>query len=258
MSEVLPEYKKYFIEVAYNGKDFHGFQAQKNADRTVQALLNSALSALLQEPIKTTSSSRTDAGVHAKQNFASFETAKNILPGTVRKLNFILPMDLEVKRIIPVDFKAHPRYDAISRYYEYYISYHKNIFTQQFVCFYPYKKLDIEVLNKVATYYKTKTDYTSFSKKNTDVKTRTCQIEISEWEWREKEELLVYKVKSDRFLRGMVRAMVQTAVQVSRGNIKFEDLDEIFAKGDNRKTDFSAPANGLCLLEVNYPEGYFK
>lgn len=248
---------RYFIELAYRGTDFHGWQIQKNAERTVQSVLNHALSVLLRESVETLGSSRTDAGVHAKHNVAHFTTEKELSDGFVRKLNFILPDDIVVYDIKKVKYNAHARYDAIARYYEYHISFVKNPFNQLFSWYYPYKPLSLELLNEVAAFYKMQKDFASFGKKKSQVKTTLCDIELCEWIYDEQQQLLIYRVKANRFLRGMVRAMVQTAVQIGRGNIPIEHLPEIFASRINTKTDFSAPANGLTLMKVFYPDGYY-
>lgn len=248
---------RYFIELGYRGTDFHGWQIQKNAERTVQGELNKALSILLREPIETLGSSRTDAGVHAKHNVAHFDAQADITKELLRNLNFILPQDIVVYNIIRVKDKAHARFDAIARYYEYHISYKKNPFNQLFSLYYPYPEMDIHVLNKVAEFYKSQHDFAAFGKKHSQVKTTLSEIELCEWTYDDERDLLIFKVKANRFLRGMVRAMVQTSIQIARGNIAFEKLPDIFEARLNTKTDFSAPANGLTLMKVFYPANYF-
>jgi tRNA pseudouridine38-40 synthase len=248
---------RYFIELGYRGTDFHGWQIQKNAARTVQAVLNDALSTLLREPIVTLGSSRTDAGVHAVHNVAHFTTSVEMPDDVVRKLNFILPSDVVVYNITPVRDNAHARFDAIARYYEYHISYKKNPFNQLFSLYYPYPKLDINLLNEIASYYKSQKDFAAFGKKHSQVKTTLCDIELCEWYYDTERELLIFRVKANRFLRGMVRALVQTSIQIGRGNISFHQLPHIFEARDNTKTDFSAPPNGLMLMKVFYPEDIY-
>ncbi len=248
---------RYFIELGYRGTDFHGWQIQKNASRTVQAILNESLHTLLREEIITLGSSRTDAGVHALHNVAHFSTEKDLPADIVRKLNFILPEDVVVYSIKQVRNNAHARFDAIARNYEYHISYRKNPFNQLFACYYPYKPLPLDVLNQVAEFYKEQQDFASFGKKNSQTKTTLCNIEVCEWLFDDERQLLIFRVKANRFLRGMVRAMVQTSVQIGRGNIAIESLPDIFSARLNTKTDFSAPANGLTLMKVFYPEKYF-
>ncbi len=249
---------RYFIELAYNGTDFHGWQIQKNANRTVQSVLNEALSVLVREKIESLGSSRTDAGVHAMHNVAHFTTKSELPEGFVRKLNFVLPDDVVVYDIKRVRDKAHARFDAIARYYEYHISYRKNPFNQVLAWYYPYRPLSLDLLNRVALFYKSQKDFASFGKKHSQVKTTLCDIELCEWVFDEERQILIYRVKANRFLRGMVRAMVQTSVQIGRGNIAVEHLPEIFAARLNTKTDFSAPANGLTLMKVYYPDDYYS
>jgi tRNA pseudouridine38-40 synthase len=249
---------RYFIELAYKGKNFHGFQLQKNIKPTVQESLNDALSILLSEKVETVGSSRTDTGVHAQQNFVHLDTEAVFPKDAIRRLNFLLPFEIELKNIIPVKLNAHARFDAIGRYYEYQITYRKNPYITDFACFYPYHMLDIDKLNSIADYLKSHTDFKSFSKKNTDALTSICNISLAKWEWDDEKDLLVFKVQSNRFLRGMVRALVQTSIQVHRGKISMNQLADILASREPHKTDFSAPANGLSLMKVIYPEGYFN
>jgi tRNA pseudouridine38-40 synthase len=248
---------RYFIELAYDGTDFNGWQHQTNAERTVQDEIDKALSLVLQTNIRTTGSSRTDTGVHAEQSYAHFDTDVELSNDIVRNLNFLLPLDVAIKKIIPVSTKAHARYDAIARYYEYYICYNKNPFVSRFTTFYPYQRLDIEKLNEAANIFRQHKNFRAFSKKHTNVVTYDCTIHQAVWEWDEERELLIFKVKANRFLRGMVRALVQTSIRFARGKLSQEQLLKLLQSGDAHKTDFSAPAQGLTLKAVIFPPGYF-
>lgn len=248
---------RYFIELAYDGTDFNGWQHQTNAERTVQDEIDKALSLVLQSNIRTTGSSRTDTGVHAEQSYAHFDTDIELSNDIVRNLNFLLPLDVAIKNIIPVSTKAHARYDAIARYYEYLICYNKNPFVNRFTTFYPYHKLDVEKLNEAANIFKQHKNFRAFSKKHTNVVTYDCTIHQAVWEWNDDTQLLIFKVKANRFLRGMVRALVQTSIRFARGKLSHEQLLKLLQSGDAHKTDFSAPAQGLTLKAVIFPPGYF-
>ena len=198
---------RYFLEVAYKGTNYSGFQSQHNAN-TIQAEIEKALSILFRLPslqseegqgLKLTGSSRTDAGVHALQNFFHFDFERDINPEFTYKMNAILPEDIVVKKLIPVAEDAHCRFDAVSRSYKYFIYRNKNPFLKDRAFYFPYK-LDIELLHQAALIIKEYEDFTSFSKRNTQVKSFKCEIRESEW-YREK-DCLVFHVKSNRFLRG--------------------------------------------------------
>lgn len=244
---------RYFIEVAYRGTNFSGFQIQDNAV-TIQSELEKAMAVLRKEKIELTGSSRTDAGVHALQNFFHFDSEKIFSPRELYSINAILPPDIVVKNIYPVKDDAHCRFDATARAYKYYIHNAKNPFLQDRSYYYPYR-LDGQLLQEAASLVQGKHDFTSFSKRNTQVKTFICNIEISEWErtmdgW-------MYHVKGNRFLRGMVRGLVATMLKVGRRYISMADFRQILSAKDCTRADFSAPGKGLFLTSVQYPEGQF-
>jgi tRNA pseudouridine38-40 synthase len=248
---------RYFIELAYDGTDYNGWQHQTNAERTVQDEIDKALSLVLQSNIRTTGSSRTDTGVHAEQSYAHFDTDVELKPDLLRNLNFLLPKDVVVKKIIPVSTKAHSRFDAVGRYYEYCICYDKNPFVSRFTTFYPYKPLDVDKLNEAADIFRQHKNFRAFSKKHTNVVTYECTIHQAVWEWDDEARLLMFKVKANRFLRGMVRALVQTSIRFARGKLSKDHLLKLLQSGDAHKTDFAAPAQGLTLKAVIFPPGYF-
>jgi len=242
---------RYFIELSYNGKAYHGWQIQPNAI-SVQEVLEKALSTLLKETISIMGAGRTDAGVHATQLFAHFNT-KVLFEGEklIFKLNSFLPDDISVRNIFPVKEDAHARFDATSRAYLYRIALKKNPFnTQQ--AFYLKHKLDIEKLKtatKILFDYK---DFQCFSKTNTDVKTYNCNIMDAHWKVIENE--LHFTIKADRFLRNMVRAIVGTLINIGVGKIEVNDLHNIIKSKSRSEAGFSVPAHGLYLTEVTYPE----
>jgi tRNA pseudouridine38-40 synthase len=249
---------RYFLEVSYKGTGYSGFQVQQNAN-SIQAEVTKATSTLLKEEVVLTGSSRTDAGVHALQNYFHFDTAVNI-PGEFGetgfqyKMNAILPAAIAVRNIHLVKGDAHCRFDAISREYRYYITRVKNPFWSDRSYFFPYR-VNIELMHKAAELLMSYNDFTSFSKRNTQAKTFLCRLLKSEWQI--KGGLLVYKVTGDRFLRGMVRALTGTMLKVGREKMSISEFREVIEMRDCTKANFAVPGHGLFLRSVNYPEAYF-
>lgn len=241
---------RYFLELSYKGTNYSGFQTQQNAN-TVQDEVEKAFKVLHRHPVLLTGSSRTDAGVHALQNFFHFDYEGTVHPDFVYKMNAILPDDIVIKGLYPVEAEQHSRFDALSRLYHYYIYATKNPFLADRAYFFPYT-IDLEKLKHAAGMLKGYTDFTSFSKRNTQVKTFRCTIIQSEWI--SEGECLVYRVEADRFLRGMVRALTATMLKVGRGKMSLEQFAAIIEQKDNTKAHFDVPGHGLFLREVVYPE----
>jgi len=242
---------RYFIEISYKGTLYAGFQAQQNAN-TIQDEIEKALQVYFKQPFELTGSSRTDAGVHALQNFFHFDIEFAVVPQwdkVAYHLNAILPPDIVVKIIFPVEAAAHSRFDAKYRTYEYTIYAHKDPFLADRAFFYPYK-LDMGLLNQAAGLIRENKDFESFSKRNTQVHTFKCTIYESEWIQRG--ETIVYRVSGNRFLRGMVRGLVGTMLKVGRGSTSIERFKDIIASNDSSLVDFSVPAHGLTLVQVAY------
>lgn len=244
---------RYFIELSYKGTNYQGFQIQKNAN-TVQEELENAFQTVQKEKVEMTGSSRTDAGVHALQNFFHFDYDGKLKVTLLYNLNAILPKDISVKKIIPMDAESHCRFDAVSREYKYYISMQKDPFTQETAYYFPYA-MDEEKLHTAAGIVKEYYDFTAFSKKNTQVKTFNCRIDESRWFL--ENGCLVYYVKANRFLRGMVRALVATMLKVGRNKITVKEFRDILESKKISSAKFAAPSHGLFLVAVNYPENYF-
>jgi tRNA pseudouridine38-40 synthase len=245
---------RYFLEVAYKGTNYSGFQVQHNAN-TIQGEVEKALAILFRQQINLTGSSRTDAGVHAMQNFFQFDTEINMAEKNLYTLNAILPADIAAKAFYSVTNSSHCRFDAISREYQYFIYSEKNPFFRETAWHYPYK-INFELLQQAAHMLKEHTDFTSFSKRNTQVKTSLCNIQYSKWLY--KKDYFVYKVIANRFLRGMVKGMVATMLKVAAGSIQLEQLKQIIESKDCTKADFSAPSKGLFLVRVNYEESVLR
>jgi len=244
---------RYFLELKYKGTAYSGFQVQHNAV-TVQSVLEDAMAIYFRNRINLTGSSRTDAGVHALQNFFHFDWGEIIPEKFLYNINAILPGDIAVISIRQVREEAHSRFDAVSREYAYYLYNAKDPFMADRAWFYPFP-LDKGQLDRMAEIIKEYDDFTSFSKRNTQVKTFRCRIEASGWMLEEKG--LVYRVRANRFLRGMVKGLVGTMLLAGRGKIGEEEFRKIIENRDCVNADFTPPSHGLFLCRVNYPGGYF-
>jgi tRNA pseudouridine38-40 synthase len=240
---------RYFIEVSYKGTNYSGFQKQQNAN-SVQAELEKALEIFYRQKFELTGSSRTDAGVHALQNFFHFDSDTELEDGSYN-LNAILPDDIVCKRIVMVAENAHCRFDAISREYHYYIYQQKDPFLEGRACYVPYP-VDLALLQQAASELMKHHDFTSFSKRNTQVNTFLCTIYESGWV--QEADCLIYKVKANRFLRGMVKGLVGTMLLVGKKKISLEEFTSIIIAKDCTKADFSVSADGLFLVNVAYPQ----
>lgn len=239
---------RYFLEVSYKGTAYSGFQTQENAN-TIQVEVEKAFEVLQRDKVTMTGSSRTDAGVHALQNFFHFDYDGILHPQFLYKVNAILPADIVIQGLKPVNDRANCRFDALSREYKYFIYRRKDPFLQERAFFYPYK-LDMELLEKAAAIVKEYHDFTSFSKRNTQVKTFIC--DIMESQWLQEGDCLVYNVKGNRFLRGMVRALTATMLKVGRGRLSLDEFRAIIDAKDCTRASFAVPAHGLFLVSVNY------
>jgi tRNA pseudouridine38-40 synthase len=240
---------RYFLEVSYKGSNYSGFQSQQNAN-TIQAEIEKAFQVLQKEKIIMTGSSRTDAGVHALQNFFHFDFDKHLNPEFTYKMNAILPDDIVVKKLIPVEEGAHCRFDAISREYRYYIYRNKAPFLKDRAYYFPYR-LNIDLMRSAAAILKEYDDFTSFSKRNTQVRSFHCDIQESDWLW--EKDCLVYHVKANRFLRGMVRALTATMLKIGREKLSIDQFHEIIKSRDCTKSSFAVPGKGLFLVSVKFP-----
>lgn len=251
--------QRYFIEIAYNGTAYHGWQIQPNA-LTVQECLDKALSTYFRQPIESLGCGRTDAGVHAKEFFAHFDleqaenlqvTTKSLNPEkSITGINSLLPYDISVKRIFKVTNDAHARFDATERAYQYHLHFHKDPFKLNRSWLYK-GALDVASMNKAAAILLTYTDFSCFSKSNTQTFTNNCTIK--EALFVENEDALVFTIKADRFLRNMVRAIVGTLVRVGKKEISLDDFKEIIESKNRSNAGQSVPACGLYLTRVIYP-----
>jgi tRNA pseudouridine38-40 synthase len=244
---------RYFLEIFYKGTNYSGFQIQQNAN-SIQAEVEKAFQILQKEKVEMTGSSRTDAGVHALQNFFHFDYEGEIHPRFTYKMNAILPDDIVVKKIISVDAKAHCRFDAVSREYKYFIYTHKDPFLKDNAFYFPYK-LNFDLLKSAASLIKNYNDFTSFSKRKTQVNDFNCMIYESEW--LTEDDCVVYYVKANRFLRGMVRALTATMLLIGRKKLTLNEFKKIIEAKDFAKANFAVPSHGLFLISVNFPPEFF-
>lgn len=252
---ILKEKKlRYFIEIAYNGKAYFGWQRQPE-QVSVQQVLEETLSTLLRNEIKVLGAGRTDTGVHAKQLFSHFDYDDlTINEELIFRINSFLPKDISVKNIFEVTDEAHARFDAVQREYEYHISIGKNPFSQDFT-YQLYNKPNVNLMNQAAKFLLHHKDFQCFSRSKTDVKTYNCTIEKAIWTL--KGDSLIFNIIADRFLRNMVRAIVGTLLDVGFGKTTLDAFQEILNSKNRREAGASAPAHGLYLKRVVYPESVF-
>lgn len=242
---------RYFIEISYNGANYSGWQSQSNSP-SIQQTLQRTVSQVLKQEAKITGSSRTDAGVHALHQLAQFDAnLSESIQQTIFKLNMALPSDISVLNLVKVKPNAKARYEATSRSYRYIISRRKDPFWVG-RAYNWYGPLDLEKMNDCSLILLNTIDFQSFSKVNTDVNHFECYI--SKATWKEGNNLLLFEITGNRFLRGMVRALVGTILQVGKGKISVSDFEEILKSKDRKKAGENVPAYGLYLTKVEYPE----
>ena len=248
--------QRYFIYLGYNGRSFCGWQVQPNGI-SVQQCLEEALETLLRKPVPVVGAGRTDAGVHARLMVAHFECEEPVadLVHLVEKLNRILPPDIVVYRIQFVTPDAHARFDATSRTYKYYITTHKDPFNHEFV-YRLHATLNFELMNEACNTLFDYTDFTSFSKLHTDVKTNICRIMHAAWA-QDADGVWVFTIQADRFLRNMVRAIVGTLLEVGRGKLSLEDFRRVVEAKDRGRAGTSVPGHALFLDGITYPDRLF-
>ena len=248
--------RRYFIRFAYDGTAYCGWQVQPNG-LSVQEVLTKALFTILRtEDIEIVAAGRTDAGVHARNMVAHFDVEDRLPAGLdlVNKLNSLLPSDISVIEIREVKPDVHARFDALSRRYEYHLVLQKDVFRHPFAMRI-YNPLDFDRMNEAAKILFEYTDFTSFSKLHTDVKTNNCKIMAARWEQREEEWIFI--VEADRFLRNMVRAIVGTLLEVGRGKMTIDEFRQVIDAKNRCNAGSSVPAKGLFLVGVTYPENIY-
>ncbi len=246
---------RYFLTLSYNGSGFNGWQVQDNTPNTVEQVLEEKVAMLLKEEVNFTGCGRTDTGVHARDFVAHFDShCADLISNKkhwIYKFNTVLPPAIAVSNIRKVTDDAHARFHATQRVYYYYVALQKNPFRDNFT-WYVFGGLDFELMNRAAKILMEYEDFTSFSKVNTQNKTNICHITKASWvqcgehEWR-------FTISADRFLRGMVRAIVGTLVLVGRNKISIQDFRNIIETRDRKAAGNNAPAHALFLTGIKYP-----
>lgn len=239
--------------MAYNGKNYFGWQRQPK-QISVQEVLEKSISTLLREPIEICGAGRTDTGVHAKKMYAHFDFQNELPKDLVHRMNSFLPKDISIDKIFQVSNEAHARFDATERTYHYFVQIGKNPFNFD-TTWMVHRDLNVEKMNQAAQYLIGQKDFSSFAKLHTDVKTHICDVRLAHWE--KNEDLLQFTIKADRFLRNMVRAIVGTLVDVGLEKISLNEFKAIIDQKDRSFASGSAPAQGLYLVEVDYPNSIF-
>lgn len=243
--------QRYFIQLAFNGTKYHGWQVQPNAV-TVQEVITKAVSVLTGEQVEITGAGRTDTGVHASFYIAHFDLEIGTNADYLcNKLNAFLPDDIIIRKVFPVESDYHARFSATSRTYRYCLSEVRQPFKKEFTAYYPHK-LNIELMKEACKILKEYTDFTSFSKLHTDVKTNNCIIYYADWKI--ENDIIFFEISADRFLRNMVRSIVGTMIDIGRGKTTLQGLREIIEAKNRSRAGTSVPAKGLFLFDIRYPE----
>ncbi len=246
----LQDLQRYFLKLAYDGTNYSGWQIQPEVD-TVQERIEKAIRIILPDVSGILGCGRTDAGVHASQFYAHFESELDLPDNLVYKMNRILPLDIAIQDVFSVDSDTHARFSATSRSYSYFIHFEKNPFRNAYSVFH-HKQLDVEAMNKACDLLLGTHDFTSFSKGPMQTKTNLCDLTSANWE--EIESGVVFRVSANRFLRNMVRAMVGTMLEVGEGKMAPEEVKAIVEEMDRSKAGKSAHPQGLFLDQVKYPQ----
>ncbi len=246
---------RYFIKISFDGTNYNGWQIQKNSLQTVQQKIQEGLSQLLNEKIELTGCCRTDTGVHAKELFAHFN-CQELKSGTdwIYKFNKMVPRDISIEKIFLVKENANARFDAKARTYQYFIHRKRNPFLRGYSYYY-YGELDIKLMNKAAKLLNKYEDFSAFSKVSTQTKSTICKIYSAHWE--HKSDELIFTIRANRFLRGMVRMIAGTMMDLGKHKITLEDFKKIIESKDCRNASALVPAHGLFLTKVEYPKNIF-
>ena len=241
---------RYFIEIAYNGADFHGWQKQPNAP-SVQETIEKCLFKLFgQKEIPIVGCGRTDAGVHAKQYFFHLDLEQPLDETQfVYKLNRMFPKGIAAYSMREVSSELHARFDATKRTYRYFIHSHKNPFREDISWYFPYP-LDLDKMNEAAKLLLGEKDFGSFAKAHTDVKTNICKVYAAQWLI--DENGFYFEISANRFLRNMVRAIVGTLIDIGTGKLELSDIPKILAAKNRQEASLSVPGHALFLWKIDY------
>lgn len=245
--------QRYFIELAYNGARYCGWQKQPG-EITVQESLEDVLSTILGGIIEVTGCGRTDTGVHASRYFAHFNFAGEFPPDFLRRVNRLLDREIAIYRIFPVHWDAHARFDAYHRSYAYFLNFRKDPFALDTAYFYPFKERpDPQRMQEAAQMLLEFGSFAPFCKSGHDARTTLCTLYRSEWEMDAANDRMIYHISANRFLRGMVRLIVGMCIQVGLGQLSLEEVREAMDRQERLRKSLSAPPQGLFLTEVKYP-----
>nr|WP_321776136.1 tRNA pseudouridine(38-40) synthase TruA [uncultured Porphyromonas sp.] len=251
---------RYFLYIAYDGTDFLGWQSQPEG-RTVQGELEQRLSTMLRRPISITGAGRTDAGVHASQMVChlNLDLSQGEMEQVTYRLRRFLPPDIALLEVRRVTEDAHARFDAVSRRYGYHVRTEASPFTRKYCTLIP-ETLDFEVMNEAASHLIGEHDFTTFSKKHSQVKTHICTVTEAKWERCSScdECSYTFHIAANRFLRNMVRGIVGTLFEVGRGKMEPSAFGDLLTARDRSLCGSSAPSEGLFLEEVTYPASIFE
>ena len=245
--------QRYFLELSYKGSPFHGWQIQGNAF-TVQECLEKALSTLFRSPITIMGSGRTDTGVHAQLQVCHLDLHQEPGEHFIKAINAILPKEIGVLALRKVTPEAHARFHAIKRSYFYRITFTKNPFFQE-LSWQLFKQPDVNLMNEAAKILLDYEDFECFSKVHTEVKHFRCKISTAYWE--PNGDQLLFHITANRFLRGMVRSIVGTLLEIGLGHRPVEDMHRIILSKDRVQAGKAAPAKGLFLSQIEYPSDIY-
>ncbi len=246
---------RYFFQISYKGTNYHGWQIQQNAI-SIQQVIQEKLKILSNDDIEITGSGRTDTGVHAKQQFFHVDLKTEIEVEDFRyHLNAILPKDILILAIRKVMPEAHARFDATARAYEYYLIPQKNPFKLNEAYIY-FRNINLEKLNAATAILVGTHNFESFTKVKTQVNNFNCEVYHAYW--KQEEDAIVFHIEANRFLRGMVRAIVGTLLMVNEGKIEINEINEILDSQDRSKAGRSVPPDGLYLSKIIYPIRIFE
>lgn len=244
---------RYFFEIGYKGTKYNGWQTQHNGVG-IQTVVEEALSRMLRKEIKIVASGRTDTGVHCEQQFFHCDIDRELEDHFIHKLNAFLPRDIAIRSLRKVKPDASARYDAVERSYRYRITLRKNPLLDGFAWHF-FKTVNIGNMNKAAALLKGEHDFECFSKVKTDVNHFLCTVKKASW--KQTGDELIFTITANRFLRGMVRAIVGTLLDVGTGKITLQDFETIIKSRDRKKAGANVPAQGLYLVQVKYPASVF-
>ncbi len=242
---------RYFLELAYNGTRFCGWQRQPNAP-SVQQTIEDVFTMMLRQQIEITGCGRTDTGVHASQYFAHFDFESDYPKNFLDRANKLVGNDIALKKIIAVDDDVHARFDATSRSYQYALSFEKSPFLTEIAWFFTQKdRLDFDKMQKAADLLRGYAAFVPFCKTHSDAQTMNCNIIQSEWIFTD--DGASFHISANRFLRGMVRLIVGMCINVGLGQLSLEDVKEALDKQEPLKKSYSVPPTGLFLMDIKYP-----